>query len=71
MAFSGEDLDAIEQAVVALGCGRRVVEVMHGNRRATYQQSDLEKLRALRLEMIQQTRSTKTGHVVVSTSKGL
>jgi gpW len=71
MPYSATDLAAIEKAIIDLAAGARVVEVTHGGRRVAYQQADLEKLRELRREAQRESAAGRTGHVVVSTSKGL
>jgi hypothetical protein len=52
MAFTSTDLTAIEQAMVAIASGERVVEVTIAGKTIKYQAADLNKLQQLR-NMIQ------------------
>ena len=52
MAFTSTDLTAIEQAMVAIASGERVVEVTIAGKTIRYQAADLNKLQQLR-NMIQ------------------
>jgi len=52
MAFTSTDLTAIEQAMVAIASGERVVEVTIAGKTIKYQAADLNKLQKLR-NMIQ------------------
>ena len=48
MAFTSTDLTAIEQAMVAIASGERVVEVTIAGKTIRYQAADLNKLQQLR-----------------------
>ena len=48
MAFTSTDLTAIEQAMVAIASGERVVEVTIAGKIIKYQAADLNKLQQLR-----------------------
>ena len=52
MAFTSTDLTAVEQAMVAIASGERVVEVTIAGKTIKYQAADLNKLQQLR-NMIQ------------------
>lgn len=50
MAFTTQDLQNIEAAILALATGARVVQVTAGGKTVQYAVADLDKLRALRTE---------------------
>ena len=52
MAYTAADLENVTQAVIALATGRRAVDVTIGGKRISYQQVDLDKLQALRGDIV-------------------
>lgn len=55
MAYQGytvEDLQSVTRAIVDLATGKRVVQVTTRGRTVTYSETDLNKLRALKTEIM-------------------
>ena len=73
MAYTQTDLESVEQAIIALASGERVVAVEIDDKRIEYSRADLDKLRKLRLEIMSelQSASGRKRFVLTTTSKGL
>ena len=73
MAYAESDLTAVETAVLELAKGERVVSLSIAGRSAQFDQSDMDKLRALRAEIKAELQATAKSHrfVLTTTSKGL
>lgn len=71
MAFSQEDLDRVNAAILALATGERVVSVtMPSGRSVQYAAADLHSLQALKSHIASEL-GQKRRTVYVSTEKGL
>jgi hypothetical protein len=73
MAYTQSDLENVEAAIVALASGQRVVAVTIDGVTVQYGQADLDKLRALRVEIQRESRSSasRPSFYLTRTSKGL
>lgn len=73
MAFTAENLAAIDQALIDLAIGERVASFSVGDKTYTFTQTDLDKLRAFRQEVAAEVALAggSAGYVLTSTSKGL
>jgi hypothetical protein len=73
MAYTQSDLESVEAAIVALASGQRVVAVTIDGVTVQYGQADLDKLRALRLEIQRELRFSagRPSFYLTRTSKGL
>lgn len=54
MAYTAEDLAAVDRAIVALQTGERVTEIRFADRLVKYQEIDAKQLKALRDEIARQ-----------------
>ena len=75
MAFTSTDLANVEAAIVALAAGSRIVSVTVGDHTIQYSEARLDRLKALRDEIMAEIQSvavTPRRHfVLTSTSKGV
>ena len=73
MAYTAEDLQQVEQAILKLATGQRVVQVRVGDQWIEYAQADLEELRELKgeISLALSTASTRPRFVRTTTSKGV
>jgi len=75
MSYTADELAKVQQAIVDLAQGKRIVSVMANGKNIQYGQSqikDLEELRnAMQLEINQASTTTQRRFVLTQSSKGL
>ena len=75
MSYTADELAKVQQAIVDLAQGKRIVSVMANGKNIQYGQSqikDLEELRnAMQLEINQASTNTQRRFVLTQSSKGL
>lgn len=73
MAFTSANLTTVEEAILALASGQRIVSFTIGDRTFTYGQAQLNDLRALRDEIKSEVGAAagSANYILTSTSKGL
>lgn len=73
MGYTYADLISVQNAIIALATGQRVVSVSIGIRTITYVQAQLSELRALRDEIAAELRASGGGSqfILTQTEKGL
>lgn len=72
MAYTSENLTAVENAIIALATGARVVKVTLNNKTIEYSEASLPQLKKLKAEITADlSTSTRPRLTRISTSKGL
>ncbi len=72
MAFSSTDLANVEAAIISLAAGERVVSVTIDGHTVEYSQIRIDRLKALRDEIMAEIQSSsRRRFVLTSTSKGI
>ena len=70
-AYTQDDLDAVNAAIRQIIEGKRRVSVSVAGRSVDYQSTDLDKLRALRSEIVREVNRGSNRSVLVKSRKGL
>lgn len=71
MAYSETDLSNLEAAIIALATGARKVRVARGDKIMEYSDTDLDKLRSLRSDMMaERPGKADQRYVLITTGKG-
>jgi hypothetical protein len=73
VAYTVDDLTAVNSAISRLMAGERVVQISKGDMMVEYGQAKLQELRDYRSEIIASLKATagRSSHFRVATSKGL
>ena len=73
MAYTQADQDAVQNAIVELATGRRVVRLTFGGKTTEFHQTDIDKLRSLLSEITADVSAAGGGaqFYLTRTSKGL
>ena len=73
MAYTADDLTAIQTAITKLMTGDRVVKISKGDEMIEYGESSLPQLRAIRAEILSDINASagRPRHFRISTSKGV
>jgi len=72
MAYSETDLSNLEAAIIALATGARKVRIAMGDKIVEFSNTDLDKLRSLRSDMMaEQPGKANSRFFLITTGKGL
>ncbi len=73
MSYTSEDLQSVQEAIIKLATGERVVQVRVGDQLIEYAPADMEALRTLKgeISLALSTAETRPRYVRTTTSKGV